>query len=76
MKKCYLTISLHMQACNNVELYLASFPSNIPVCSFSCCCSIHFLCLKLWCDSREGSDQSHNAHHSTCLPVTEVAQGF
>lgn len=33
------------------ELYLASFLPNIAVCSFSCCCSISFLCLKLWCDS-------------------------
>lgn len=58
------------------ELYLASFLSNIAVCSFSCCCSISFLCLKLWCSSREGSGQSCNAHHGTRLPITQVAQGF
>lgn len=59
-----------------LELYLASFLLSIAVCSFSRCCSISLLCRQLWCHSREGSDQTCNAHHGPRLPITEVAQGF
>lgn len=66
-KEWYPMISLHMQDCNNIRALLGRFPSRYCCVLFSCCYSVSFLCLKLWCNS--GVAQTNPVMLVTSLPA-------